>query len=94
MAFSQAYICNRINNNDSVGSRKGSCQLYAAFLHSRILDMSSPYFTHSFATPLRVADGAIVGSALKFGGKAENEVSLDAARAFMTSARSHPMSAI
>jgi predicted TIM-barrel enzyme len=36
---------------------------------------------------LRVADGAIVGSALKFGGKAENEVSLDAARAFMSAAR-------
>ena len=40
---------------------------------------------------LRVADGAIVGSALKFGGKAENEVSLEAARAFMASARSQTL---
>lgn len=36
---------------------------------------------------LSVADGAIVGSALKFGGKAENEVSAEAARAFMAAAR-------
>lgn len=35
---------------------------------------------------LRVADGAIVGSALKVGGKAENEVSLEAAVAFMAAA--------
>ena len=38
---------------------------------------------------LSVADGAIVGSALKVGGKAENEVSAKAARAFMTAARSY-----
>ena len=36
---------------------------------------------------LRVADGAIVGSALKVGGKAENEVSGEAARAFMDAVR-------
>lgn len=36
---------------------------------------------------LRVADGAIVGSALKAGGKAENEVSAEAAQAFMAAAR-------
>lgn len=36
---------------------------------------------------LRVADGAIVGSALKLGGKAENEVSAEAAKAFMAAAR-------
>src|SRR5690349_9996259 len=51
VAFSQAYICSRTNNIDSVGSLMGFCQLYAAFLHSHILDISSPYFTHLFATP-------------------------------------------
>lgn len=38
---------------------------------------------------LSVADGAIVGSALKAGGKAEHEVSTEAAKAFMTAARSY-----
>ncbi len=36
---------------------------------------------------LRIADGAIVGSALKVGGKAENEVSAEAASAFMAAVR-------
>lgn len=36
---------------------------------------------------LRVADGAIVGSALKFDGRAENEVSPEAAQLFITAAR-------
>ncbi len=36
---------------------------------------------------LEVADGAIVGSSLKTGGRAENEVSLDATQAFMKAAR-------
>jgi uncharacterized protein len=35
---------------------------------------------------LRVADGAIVGSSLKFDGKAENEVSAESACAFMAAA--------
>jgi membrane complex biogenesis BtpA family protein len=37
---------------------------------------------------LRIADGAIVGSALKTGGKAENEVSAEVTTAFMTAVRS------
>src|SRR6476620_4076715 len=50
-ASSPAYICNRINNTGSVGSQTGSCRLCVAFLRCHILDISSPYFTHSFATP-------------------------------------------
>jgi len=36
---------------------------------------------------LHIADGAIVGSALKVGGKAQNEVSAEAASAFMAAVR-------
>lgn len=36
---------------------------------------------------LQIADGAIVGSAFKYGGKAENEVSPEAARTLMAAAR-------
>jgi membrane complex biogenesis BtpA family protein len=43
--------------------------------------------TANVSQVLGVADGAIVGSALKFGGNAENEVSPEAAKAFMTAAR-------
>src|SRR5262249_42116696 len=51
VASSRGYICSHTNNIDSVGSPMDSCQLCAAFLRCRILDISSHNFTHSFATP-------------------------------------------